>query len=314
MAFANVGEQIREQREPVLAPWEINPYQLVNWWEMQQFSAFAFYVAGYSLEALFIDCVLNPPGAGGDDHISLAVLHQPLDERTRNRAITALPKIETEFRNIGMDITADTILETVQRIEADSSVTFDWLKSQISAIQKLIQKEMKGKFFLYISPERAKFWPKKSQPNIFGQDVATAFPSATFDIAQAGIALSTHLSTACVFHLMRAMEIILSILGAKFDVSLTHTNWAPAIEEIEKKIRNMHKESPWKALPDCKGQQEFYAQAASYFGVLKDAWRNYTMHARSKYTEDEAEGIFNNVKGFTKKLAERLSENETENV
>jgi hypothetical protein len=89
---------------------------------------------------------------------------------------------------------------------------------------------------------------------------------------------------------------------------LAHTNWAPAIEQIESKIRDMHKDPTWKALPDCKEQQEFYSQAASHFVMLKDAWRNYTAHARGKYDDDEAEGIFRNVRGFMQKLATRLHE------
>jgi hypothetical protein len=32
------------------------------------------------------------------------------------------------------------------------------------------------------------------------------------------------------------------------------------------------------------------------------------MHVRGKYTEDEAERVFESVKGFMRKLAERLSE------
>jgi hypothetical protein len=107
---------------------------------------------------------------------------------------------------------------------------------------------------------------------------------------------------------MRILEIGLTALGAVFSVSLAHTNWEPAIREIESKIREMHKDPQWKALPDCKEQQEFYAQAASNFGILKDAWRNYTMHIRAKYTETEAEQIYNSVRAFMQKLAERLHE------
>jgi hypothetical protein len=91
-------------------------------------------------------------------------------------------------------------------------------------------------------------------------------------------------------------------------VSLEHTNWAPAIEQIESKIRNMHKDPAWKSLPDCKEQQEFYAQVASHFGILKDAWRNYTMHSRGVYTEEQAERIFDNIESFMQQLATKLHE------
>ena len=147
-----------------------------------------------------------------------------------------------------------------------------------------------------------------SDQRVFGKAVGDAFPSATYDIAESGACLALDRGTACVFHLMRVLEIGLTVLGAKFGVSLAHTNWAPAIEEIESKIRNMHKDPAWKALPDCKEQQEFYAQAASHFGILKDAWRNHTMHKRGFYTEEQAEHLFLNIKGFMQKLSERLSE------
>ena len=70
----------------------------------------------------------------------------------------------------------------------------------------------------------------------------------------------------------------------------------------------MHKDPFWRAKPDCKVQQEFYAQAASHFGILKDAWRNHTAHARGICTEGEATLIFDNVRGFMQKLASRLHE------
>jgi hypothetical protein len=107
---------------------------------------------------------------------------------------------------------------------------------------------------------------------------------------------------------MRVLEIGLGVLGAVFGVSLAHTNWAPAIDQIESKTRDMHKDPAWKAKPDYKEQQEFFAQAASHFGVLKDAWRNYTAHARGKYDGNEASDILTSVRAFMQKLANRLHE------
>src|ERR1019366_4133186 len=134
---------------------------------------------------------------------------------------------------------------------------------------------------------------------------SSAFPSAKYDVLKALKSYGFGRSTACVFHLMRVMELGLTALGTKFGVSLAYTNWAPAIEQIESKIREMHKDPVWKVLPDCKEQQEFYAQSASHFGILKDAWRNYTVHARGTYTEEQATRIFDNVWDFKKTLRSR---------
>jgi hypothetical protein len=103
---------------------------------------------------------------------------------------------------------------------------------------------------------------------------------------------------------MRTLEVGLTVLGAKHEVSMAHTNWEPVIREIESKIREMHKDPKWKALPNCKELQEQHAQAASTFGVYKDAWRNYTMHLRGIYTESEAELIYFNVKSFMQKITD----------
>ena len=290
----------------VLQPWEECPYQLASWFDVLQFSAYAFFWCGRALRSIREDCVAGSAIVmNGKPAFAMG---QDLDNNAREKALSSLTSVEAEFRKIGMIITAETVKEVIEELGRESRHSFEWLIYQAQALERLAEKELRGKFFLYVPPERAKFWPLMNQPNIFGAKVATQFSSATFDIINSGICLATTTSTASVFHLMRVLEIGLTALGKQFGVSLAHTNWAPAIEQIEGKIRDMHKDPVWKVLPDCKEQQEFFAQAASHFAILKDAWRNYTMHARGKYTEDEAERIFETVKGFMQKLAERLHE------
>ena len=187
-------------------------------------------------------------------------------------------------------------------------MNYQWLRDKVSDLKDLIGREMSQHGFFYIAPDKAKYWPKLGDRHPFGDSVADTFSSSFFDAQQSAICVAIGLGTASVFHAMRVLEIGLTSLGAVFNVSLAHTNWEPALREIESKIRDMHKDPVWKALPDCKEQQEFYAQAASHFAILKDAWRNFTMHARGKYTEEEAERIFENVKGFMQQLAKRLHE------
>jgi hypothetical protein len=298
---------ISTESERLLQPWEINPRQLVTWWEMLSFAAWNFFWCGYTLQRIEQDCLIGSMVVPGD--APMFALPRDLDGAARNKALPALKRVAAEFDAIGLRITAETTLEIVAELENTfRRHNFQWLIDQINIIEGLSKKEIEGKAFFYVPAERAKFWPKMSDPHIFGKAVGDAFPSAMQDIAESGVCLALDRGSACVFHLMRVLEIGLTVLGAKFGVSLAHTNWAPAIEEIESKIREMHKDSRWKALPDCKQQQEFYAQAASHFGILKDAWRNYTMHVRGFYTEEQAERIFENVKGFMQKLAERLSE------
>ena len=174
----------------------------------------------------------------------------------------------------------------------------------LNEVQDILQYELVSMMFFKIPNELTEYYQDHNE--LFGEQVSIQFPSAKYDISEAGKCLALGRNTACVFHLMRVLEIGLTALGNVFGISLSHTNWHPAIEQIEKKIREMgadpNRGATWK------DDQEFYAQAASYVMVIKDAWRNYTAHARGKYDEQEAEMILRNVQAFMQKLATRLSE------
>jgi hypothetical protein len=276
---------------------------------MLQFSARAFFWCGSALQSLQDEALLaSMPGTGDEPIFELG--RRALDGQIKLKAFRTLRLVIAEFRTIGLDISAETAEDIVREIERPSDThNCQWLRDKVRDLEKLAERELKGKAFFYVSADRAKFFPRSDTGfHIFGELVAKAFPSAIRDVSEAGTCLALARGNGCVFHLMRVLEIGLSVLGAVFGVSTAHTNWAPAIEQIESKIRDMHKDAVWKSVADYKQQQEFYAQAAAQFGVLKDAWRNYTMHVRGFYTEEEAEQVFNSVKAFMQKLAVKLHE------
>lgn len=294
-----------------IAPWDAVGCRLFTWWDMEQFSAGMIFWSGMTLERLWTDCMFMPPGAPGEIPLDPRITAQPVSAPLREKAIKQLQLVEKEIRKLGLSITSQTIEELVNKIteRPDArAVTYQWLMDKIISVRDLLYKEVSGKTFFYVSPERAKFWPMANKPHLFGERVAQSFPSASPDISYAGIALAVKLSTASVFHLMRVLEVGLMALGKEFQVSADHKNWGPIIDEIESKVRAMHQDAAWKTRPDRKDAQEFYAQAISHLGVVKEAWRNYTMHWRGKYTEDEAELMLMNVRAFMQKLAQKLTE------
>jgi hypothetical protein len=165
-----------------------------------------------------------------------------------------------------------------------------------------LEKEMSLKLYFTLPHDKAEAY----QRNDFGELVAEAFPSAAYDISEACRCYALARNTACVFHLMRVMEIGLVALSKQFGLPCDHTNWETVINGVEKAIASIEK-SPSR--PDSwRGDREFYSQCASHFRVVKDAWRNYTAHARGKYDEQEAVDMLGNVRGFMQKLATRLRE------
>lgn len=310
--LAAIDDSAESSAYPVpscLCPWMENLYRPVGLWDMLQFSARAFYWIGQYLERSFEDCLTSATGSGDAPTIPIAALHEPINEQTKERVLICLGWVIRESEKVEMPITAATARELEEALnDTEKPPKYQWAMDNIRHLQKLVQKELENKTFLYIPPEKMKTWPRQNKQHVFGEQIHAAFPSAAIDISEAGICLSLSRATASVFHLMRVLEIGLTALGRTFSVSVAHTNWGPAIDQIESKIRDMHKDPTWKSQPDCKEQQQFYAQAASHFGILKDAWRNYTAHARGNYTEETAALIFDNVREFMRKLATRLHE------
>ncbi len=146
----------------------------------------------------------------------------------------------------------------------------------------------------------------KSPEEIFGENVCNSFPSTLYDLTESVRCFLLARGTACVFHLMRALEIPLSCMAAEFGINSAHTNWQPIIDQIQSAVTKAAKNPA--SLPGGKEDVEFYSQATSYLITLKDGWRNYTAHHRGKYTEEEAELMLRNLRAFLQKLSVRLAE------
>ncbi len=156
--------------------------------------------------------------------------------------------------------------------------------------------ELNSHLFLQVSSTRAEYYKDKPQ---FGPEVADKFPKAITDVQEAGKCFATERYTACVFHLMRVMEIAVQSLGNKLGISqVNEKRWHNILGEVDKAI---------KALPIGDSQQKAtrnrFAEASAHLRMVKDAWRNDVMHPKETYTEEEAERVFRNVKDFMVHLA-----------
>lgn len=138
----------------------------------------------------------------------------------------------------------------------------------------------------------------------FGEEVSRSFPSSEPEISDAGSCIALGQYTAAVCHLMRALEPALTALAAEFGVDF-RANWNSALDDTEKSIRsrdNANKRPNWDA------EKDFYIDAATHFFHVKNAWRNYTMHLRRRYSRDEALEVYHDVRRFMQKIATKLHE------
>jgi hypothetical protein len=176
------------------------------------------------------------------------------------------------------------------------------LWNQFAAFRMIVQMELFSRLLLVLDPQRAPFY---GRGHSFGVGVEISFPSASYDIAEAGNCYALGRNTACVMHLMRVLEKGLRALAAEVGLPFKTEAWGRVIGQIEDKLtelRQPNNKSPKKA------NLHFYSECAVEFANFKDAWRNCAAHESTQFDEHEARSIMEHVKAFMQKVSVRLSE------
>jgi hypothetical protein len=186
-----------------------------------------------------------------------------------------------------------------------------WTRIQLAdgfaALRWKIAQEMNGKFFLYLTEEEAALF-QSTQP--LGKEVASAFQATVnVEMCEASKCLALGRYTACVFHLMRAMEVAVQVFGKKLGVNLvklvpkakrvSELSWDQILNELNPRLSAL----PQNTVPRKRRHEKFSA-AQSYLKGVKDGWRNPTMHPRPEgYNELQARDIMNHVRSFLTEFA-----------
>ena len=216
-------------------------------------------------------------------------------------------QLNGQLKDLGLKVSAKKAHQlhfALTQISADerSHVWGTIIGKHINELRERVADELEGKAIYYISDHVDLL----SDAPPFGGKVERAFPSARYDISEAGRCLALRRSTACVLHLMRALEVALASLTAALGQSMTASNWNTILRVLETEIRSHDKKAlgeKWSA-----EDEQFFAEAATHFLLIKNAWRNHAVHGRDIYTEDRAEEIYDSVRSFMHHLSERLSE------
>ena len=196
-----------------------------------------------------------------------------------------------------------TILKTQAEVRSNAPLDVAGLAR---AVADFVEIEISSRHFFTIRPENVPMMEGKPG---FGEVVATNLPGAAYDIDEAGKCLALSRNTAAVFHLMRVVEAAIKAVSACLDipdpVKEADRNWAAFMRKI--KIAMEHRDkgnpTPWKP-----GDKVFFESAYAHLDAVRAAWRNPTMHVESKYTNEEADGIYHCVCAFTKQMASRMNE------
>lgn len=205
----------------------------------------------------------------------------------------------TEAKKLDARLALITLERIVQLID-DDDCTMDAFTILIEEAERRLYDELSLRKVFSLDPQNADLFESAG----FGSEVATKFPSAAYDIDEAGKCLALGRSTACVFHLMRVVETAVramhKCLGINTELTGNNKNWGSIANGIRDNIK-----SRGSSFPERDLFQELYAT----LDAVKDSWRNCTMHVDSKKTTEEAEMILLTSRNFMKKVASRMDEN-----
>jgi hypothetical protein len=278
-----------------LPPWGENRFRLLSLWDMLRFSADRFQHVMTALSA-FSQLIRDSPQVESLPPETVEVLLQESEE------------LFAQLPALGLRLSAVTAEEIKVLLRQDPSVA--QLESLLSELMRRVHHELEFVLFLVVPADKYDFYQPPAP--LFGQEVWDRFPSAIFDIGEAGKCFALDRYTACVFHLMRALEVCLAALARDLSVAYERgANWNKILNQVDKALKEkLQANSVEKALR-WKEREEFYSGAAALLRTVKNAWRNSVSHTQYAYDEERARMVYQAVEGIMRHLATELQEKES---
>lgn len=224
--------------------------------------------------------------------------------------VEKLLELKNHCESVGLAFSVKQIGQLIDRLQYDPKdsmvgiMRYD-LRSKVVTIQEGIKHELEMHQFYKLRPDLVPYY---TSPKPFGDDVDAAFPSTSADAEEAGKCLAVGRHTACVFHLMRVMEIGVRSLGKSLgDPTLDpskNPNWGTILARCDAELQK----SKGKRSPVWQTMDTFFSESTANLRAVKDAWRNPTMHVERTYDEEKAKDVFNSVRSFMRHLATKLVE------
>jgi hypothetical protein len=216
---------------------------------------------------------------------------------------------DTETRSLVFKM---TLWGTLRGTANKKTVSAESIQNCLRDIQLAIQKELRFRKFVMIEKNKSEFLEQK---NLFGKQVAKAFPSACDEIKAAGNCLAMDLNTAAVFHLMRVAELGMRALARRLKVkckknTIDSGGWSEIITGIENATAARWLKAPKAKIARRKAVAflKLCEISADELNVFKEVWRNNVMHAGQLNNEHEAHGVYIRVRDFMQRLSMQVSE------
>jgi hypothetical protein len=164
---------------------------------------------------------------------------------------------------------------------------------RMNDILSSLRRELSADYLYVCSRQYAKYM---SLPKDLEELFQTNFERSKFDLVEAGRCLAFGRATACVMHLMRALEQPLGQFATALNVVVDESDsWGTVLSKVRTSIKMRDVGSKWK---DGKEKMLFH-EAAGALRHIQVGTRDPAMHAvKEKFTEEEAQLEYENIKRF----------------
>jgi hypothetical protein len=211
---------------------------------------------------------------------------------------TPLSDVKDLTLELGLDSAYDQILRIYATLPKEQGI----IERLFADLHRRVHDDLKRKLVYCVEAERNKFCDPQW---LVESPIFKKFPTAFKELQSAGRCYAFGEGPASAFHSMRALEIALGVLAARFNVDFQNTNWHPVIEEIESKIRDISKAPKSQQRLD---DEKFFGGLGRHFMFLKNGWRNHVMHVRDNYTDREARQMLDHLTDLLMEMSQQLSE------
>lgn len=218
--------------------------------------------------------------------------------------------LEKKLRELALPVGADSakrVLDTLRAVSPLKDGRFGLAGEQkfrvnrgIQMISNSLDSELRDKLFIVVPSDKSAYFQPREP--LFNPAVIAKFGGQTEDMFEAGNCFALGRWTACVFHLMRLLEVGVQRFGELLGVTLIDSRgkekvWQNILDEANKAIR---------ALDQNAEKTKGYAAISANLYSVKLAWRNEVMHPKDTYTEEQARGVFDAARTFMAELASVL--------
>ena len=158
---------------------------------------------------------------------------------------------------------------------------------ELAQIDARLRRELASLRFVVVTPARAHLLDHDQPP--FGVEIAERFPAASYDIEEAAHCLALRRPTAAVFHCLNILQYGIGAFARCLDL-------ADPVAEGERNWRQillLFRAADDKRFGDLRNALE----------AVRKRWRSASLQLADKYTEEEAELIFQTLGAFLRVLA-----------